>query len=688
MNGARSMSRDALTAGILLCLLLALLPAPAAAQDEEPTRDEPALSHEDSLLAALAEKDPRLAALKDKGELQVDGAAEPLFKSLKTSPKGGVKATVQKYSYYGELESILSMRGGSQVQNRAAYSWDDYRSYDKVVESRSNRFNYLSGGLMPFYLDVNANWDWSEDSTVNSQGVTNLIKRDNRNAGLKFSKNELRTGALLHDLTAGIGMVDESSENRGAASERDEANARFHLQTGWELDPGLVLAGRFHGEGAQGDRLLRHRVDTAKSLGDSLGAGAYYDRGWLVGRAVLTQSTFESEFLDWRRNDRGAPDTTGITVPDDQIVRERKVAKKQAIVLENEVRFGRVGLELNVARTVDETAYAKSGQGTQEKFEEKVNFQATFATSRDSFVAAYEYKWVWDDQYLQAGTRRGRQNKRRLDAGVKWYRPFFQSTRLAVVLDQSLDQQIPDDRPNGQNKDILRTAASAGLRRAWGDSDVELSVRWNQSQDLAIGSDKSIENNTRDRYEISPEFTWQMRDWVRLSQEYTLYIEYRDYDYSDDSSRQDSYDKRGNLTSFLTFDPTSRLRVSLKHQYNRFFKAKRTGEAAGGGSVYTTNSSQTISQIDFSLSFEPVDGVFLETSTFRGRDHKLNPQSGSESSTYKGKVITGLRAKRKWGSTNPVEIQASVEKVNAFGPGIRPASADYWTIDSWVKWSF
>lgn len=676
---------------LALGLLLVLVAPPAVlAQDEPAAADETAVSPEDSLAAALISQDPRLAAMAEEGRLPEDldlGQAEPLMRSFDNKPKGGVRSNVQSYNYYGELETIFSMRLGSQVQNRFEYSWNDYRSYDKVVETRTNRLNYLTGGLLPFSLDVNAAWDWSEDRTVNTDDAVNLIKRDSRTGALNLRKYDLRTGAFIHDLSASVGMVDETTENRGEAGARDEANTRLRLQTGWEIDPGLVIAGRLQGEGAGGDRLLRNRTDTAKSIGDSLGAGAYYDRGWLLGRAVLTQSTFDSEYLDWRRNDRGGVDTTGVSV-EDQIVREQKVAKKQAIVLENEVRFGRMGLSLDIARTVDETAYAKSGQGTIDKFEEKVGFQATFAVGVDSFVAGYGYQWVWDDQLLQNGTRRGRQNKRLVDAGIKWIRPLFDRTRLTVGFDQSLDQQIPDDRPNGQNKDILRTAATASIRRDWGESDVSLSVRWNQNQDLAIDGSKSIENNSRDRYEISPEYTWQMAPWLSFSQEYKLYIEYRNYDYPDDASRRDSYDKRGNLTSFLVLDPTARLHLSMRHKYNRFFKAKRSGDSLEGGSVYSTNSEQTISQIDFSMSFEPISGVFLETSTYRGRDLKVNPQSGSEDTSYKGMLATGLRARRKWGTTNPIEVQANIEKVNKFGPGIRPTSADYWVIDSWVKWSF
>lgn len=676
----------------LLALLgLVLAASPVLAQDEalDPTQPlgDTATTTEDSLLAELAQRDPRIAAMAAEGRLTLGMDSSPLLRSFDNKPKAGVKASVQSYLYYGELETILAMRGGSQFQNKFAFSWNDYRSYDKVIESRSNRLNYLTGALLPFSMDVVADWDWSEDRTVNTENVTNLIKRDNRNGAVTVRKLDLRTGALVHDLDASVGVVDENSENRSTAGARNEAKARFHLQTGWEIDPGLVIAGRLHGQGAQGDLLLRHQEDSAKSIGDSLGAGAYYDRGWLVGRAVLTQSTFDSEFLDWRRNDRGSPDTTGVVPPEDQIVRERKVAKKQAIVLENEVVFGRVGLALDIARTVNETAYAKSGQGTIENFEEKVDFEITAGAGRDSFVAAYGYRWVWDDQYLQNGTRRGRQNKRGLDAGLKWYRPFFSRTRLSVILDQSLDQQIPDDRPNGNNKDLLRTGASASLRRSWGDSDVDLAMRWSQIQDISIGSDQSIQNQTKDRYTIAPAFNWQMNHWLRFSQEYALYIEYRNYDYPDER-RTNSYDKRGRLTSYLVLNPTPRLRLSVEHKYNRTFKANQSGTTAGGSDVYTRTSEQTYSNLNFGFTFSPISAVTLEARTNRGRDTQYSPVSGSESTKYEGKILTGVRVKQKWGSRNPVELSARVEKINAFGRGITPQSSDYWILDCWLKWSF
>ena len=43
-----------------------------------------------------------------------------------------------------------------------------------------------------------------------------------------------------------------------------------------------------------------------------------------MGRAVLTQSTFDSEYLDWRRNDRGGVDTTGVAVEDQIVVGKRQ----------------------------------------------------------------------------------------------------------------------------------------------------------------------------------------------------------------------------------------------------------------------------------------------------------------------------------------------------------------------------
>lgn len=666
-----------------------LLGAPVLAQEpEEPAAGESAAADDDSLRAALMAQDPRLARFQQEDADAAPTTSGPFFTKFTNKPKGGLKATLQSYTYYGEWETVLGMTRGSEFQNRANYSWADYRSYDKVIETRNSRANYRTGGLLPFNFNVSGNWDWSEDRSVNRDGVLNLIKRDNRTGRVNVEALDLRTATVVHDLTASVGVVDETTQNRGAVSDRNEGTANLRLQSGWEVDEGLILAGRVYGEGAEGDRRLRHRVDTAKAIGDSLGAGAYYDRGWLVGRAVLTQSNFESEFLDWRRNDRGSVDTSGISVPADQIVRERRLAKRQALVLENEFRVGRFGLAVDVGRTVSEVAYAASRQGVIEDFEEKADFELMAGVGPDSFVVSYNYYWKWDDQYLREGARRGRQNTRRVGADLRWMRTVFADTRMRVDLNQSLEQQIPDERPNGQNKDLLRTGAAMSLRRSWGDSDVDLSMRWSENQDLAIDAAQSIQNFKRNRYTISPGYTWQVRDGLRLAQDYSLYIEYRDYDYPDDDRRAGNYDKRGRLTTFFDVAPTERLRISVAHIYNKTFKADRSGVTAAGGDLYATNLVQTFSELDFGFTFTPVEDVTLEGRTKYGRDRRFNPLTESEKLEKDGEVHTGLRARKKWGGRNPVELSLKLEKVHAYGRGVQPESADYWVIDSWLKWSF
>jgi hypothetical protein len=210
---------------------------------------------------------------------------------------------------------------------------------------------------------------------------------------------------------------------------------------------------------------------------------------------------------------------------------------------------------------------------------------------------------------------------------------------------------------------------------------------WNQRQDLTINSSQSIQNNTKDSYELAPQFNWTVSPWLRLSQRYKLWIQYTAWDYPSDS-RVDDYNKRGNLNTFLTISPTERLEVTIEHDYNRRFNATQSGTNAEGGAVYLKDQIQTINNIDFGVEFEAAEGVVFEASTYRKKDNKFLPQSDDESTNFAGEIWVGTRVNKRWGRKNPLELSGLVKKYNAFGPSVQPTSRDYWVADIWVKWSF
>lgn len=668
----------------LLPLVLLLVAPAALAQTSAPDTTD-----------AGADGTPALTGLQAAGQEQAEDTATvepdtvvvleagPLFQSLGNKPKAGVRADVSKYEYYGELDTVLKMRAGSQATNSFSWSRQTYRRFAKTIEKRSNHLVYGAGRQLPFTLTADGLYDWSADLTDN-----NAIRREALGGTMTLRRNEIWTGALVHRIRGTAGVQDENSENRDIGASINEGRATAHLQTGWLIRDGVTLAGRLYGSGASGTRGLRDEESASSAYGDTLGVGAYYDQTWLVGRAVVTRSAFDSRYLDWLRGQTGAVDTLGVSI-DEQIQDEKEIREKMALLWENQLQLGRLGLLCDVAREIDETSYAKSAQGRRKNHDESLDLQATLAAgARDSFVVGYGYSMKWDDQFYHDGSRRGRQSTKRFAADFKWYHTLFRATHLLLGMGQDLSQQIPDEvRTAGQNRDQLVTDLNLQLRRSWTDFRTTLIVGWNQRQDVAINSNQSIQNNIQDSYEVAPRYTWTLNEWLRLSQQYKLWIQYTDWEHPDDR-RTDNYNKRGNLNTSLTFEPTERLEVTIEHDYNRRFNATESGRNAEDNPIYVKNQIQTVSNIDLGLKFEAAKGVVFEAATYRKKDIKEFPQNESLNENFSGELWIGARVNKRWGRTNPLELSAMVKKYNAFGPSVQATSRDYWVADTWLKWSF
>lgn len=682
--------QPALLVLLLVPLVLATgLAGAATAQSAPADTTDTAVAEEETSrgLQALSKGLADGAVTQESGTAAADTTdaidAGPYFQGFDNAPKAGVRADVSKYEYYFELETQLAMREGANASNSFSWSKQTYRRFAKTIEKRNDNLFYTAGRQLPFSLTADGFYDWSADLTDN-----NAIHRQALSGSVTLRKAEIRTGAFMHRVVATVGVQDENSENRNIGASINEGRATAHLVTSWEITDGINLAGRLYGSGTAGSRGLRTEEESSSAYGDTLGVGAYYDRGWLIGSAVVTRSALDSRYLDWKRGQTGAVDTVG-TAYDDQILDEKEIREKTALLWENELQLGRLGLFADVAREFDETSYAKSAQGTRKNHDEWLDLQAALrAGVRDSFVVGYGYSLKWDDQFYQDGSRRGRQNTKRFSADFKWYHTLFRATELLFAMGQDLSQQIPDAvRTAGQNRDQLVTDMSLQMRRSWPRFRTTIIVGWDQRQDVAVSSNQSIQNNVKDSYEVAPRYTWNLAEWLRLSQQYKLWIQYTNWDHPGDR-RQDNYNKRGNLNTSLTIDASDRLEVTIEHDYNRRFNASQSGFNPGGGAIYSKDQVQTINNIDLGLKFEAAPGVVFEAATYRKRDGKEFPQSNQLSENYSGELWVGARVNKRWGRTNPLELSAMVKKYNAFGPSVQPTSRDYWVADTWLKWSF
>jgi hypothetical protein len=214
---------------------------------------------------------------------------------------------------------------------------------------------------------------------------------------------------------------------------------------------------------------------------------------------------------------------------------------------------------------------------------------------------------------------------------------------------------------------------------------------YQQVQDFNIRESRSSNNNVKNSYEVSPGYSWTISDWLSLDQSYRVYIQYTDYSFSglEGVTRQDDYNKRGNLATKVIMDPSARLRLTLRHDYNKRFSATKSSEDVTGNVYYRRDLNQTISKIELAMTFKVVSGVTLEASTYRTKDDRETFGSQTTLTTnYSGEMWTGAKVRKKWFQKNPLELSALVKKYNAFGPSVTESSSDYWEADIWLKWEF
>ncbi len=691
-------------AGAMLVLLL--VAGGARAQQAAPA-DSLATAPADTLATAPA--DTLAAAATDSAAAGGDGpglsAAElaaaqraeragstPFISSFTNAVTAGTKSDVRVNKYYGDLETVLAMEGSSRFSNTLGYSWDDYRQQDKTIEARSTKATYTAGNLLPVSLTANGSWDWSEDRTINYAGLSNLSKRDLRNGSVRLSRSKFDVGILRAIVNTSAGINDQKSINQNQANDFSEAYLDGGAQVGTQITRGVTVASRIYGKTVDGDRTLGNSTSPSSATGDTVGVGMYFKRGLANGRFAISRSNFDRKFLDYKRNSTGQIDTVGLD-EFDKVVDELETKDAVSIEFENELRVGRFGLATELSRDTDQLDYQQSGVGLKERQSDEAFVALTFGTGRDSFAISYSYLWKWDDQRIKNATEnRGRQYTKNRDLDFFYGRRIFTATFLSLKLHQGLGQDIAQNGFNTNDKDRLRNDLVLELDRNWTNKfKVNMLFAFKQSDEIAIHTTRSSNNNIKDSFEVSPGFTWPVSDWLTLSQSYRVYIQYTDYYYSDLESvnRSDNYNKRGNLNTIVVLNPTELLELAIRHDYNKRSNATRTVTDASGTSYYHTDQKQAINKIDFGAVFKVVPGVTLEAATFRTRDFKETfGTTTRETEVYSGEVWVGAKVNRKWGKNNPLELSALVKKYNAFGPSVTEASSDYWEADVWLKWEF
>jgi hypothetical protein len=697
-------------------LIAALVAVAVPAASQEPVDDQGpaaadslAVSEPDTVLPATAELRALEAQLRARqAEREAEAAsdttavAEALFYDCDNAPEGGVKANVTKVNYFAGLTNSVKVAGGGRISDNYNYSYDSYRRQDRTVENRSANVSYVSGegdrsyDLLPVILRLEARTTWSEDITVNSAGRRNAKTNQTRRAGVTASRANLKTGPLINSLTAGWYYNNTRGENLGDASDRTDTETTGAVRTGIPLADGVSLATRIYGTKRSGDNFLAGIESPTETTGDTLGVGGYYKGDLLTGKVVFSQADFDRSFLDYRRNANGLVDTTNIPEGASKIVEELEEKDAWEIAWDNKLTHGDLTFETKMSHKYDKQQFNQSLVGAKEQQSDKVSLKLSFPVSRrDSLALAYDYGWEWDDQtFLDATESRGRQYKKSRKVTMEWMRRLFVDTDLKTRYITELSQDIAEDEFNQNDRDRLTEDLSIKIdSKLSPEFKTSLEGSYLRKDDVAIRNTLSANNNVKRTYEVSPQYTWNISERVDLQQTFRMYIQYQDYDFDELEGvrKEDTFNRRGNLSTKVTYRPNDRIEVIAEHVYNKKRNGTRVETDQAGRDTYRRDSDQVINRLEFALKWKTTDWLELQTATYRSRDEieRFSGDSSSINEDFSGELWLGGVIDRDFGpSTNPLQLSGRIKRFLAYGPNVTDTSDDYWEADLLVKWSF
>jgi hypothetical protein len=681
LPGRDGAARCVPVASVLVLLLLAVAPALVRAQDEgEAPEDSTATT------SPLAEAGAAAAA----GKFGPDDGR--FYLGMTREPKVGLQANVQKYSMYGTLTTTGLFRSSAQAVSSLEWSWDNYRKQQKTVDSRKGGLRYSFGKQLPLVTVIDGSWNWSEDRTTNTAGYANLFKMDNKLVNLTSSQQKFQALGLVNSVRLGANFNDQTGLNQNQRSKFSEGTTQGGLQSGWALSPGVVVAGRLSGTATGGTRELAGSTSPSSAHGDSLGVGVYFNRGVGTGFVAMTRSSFAKKYLEFRRNANGLVDTVGLDEAD-KVVTELETRDAVSLDFAHRFKLGRLGGEVKAGHTTDDQKLATGVAGLKQRAQDSADMTLSFDAGRDSLVAYARVGESWDDQRIKAATAsRGRQYVRRREFQINWYRTLFKATRMNLQYHEELTQDVAEKRFNENDKDRLQIDFAGKVERAWaGKFRTNMVFSYRQTQDISIRGSSSSNNNLKDSYELVPGFSWNVTPWITFDQNYRLYIQYADYLYSylPTVTRKDDYNKRGDLVTKVLLVPNQRLRITIRHDFNRRFNATKSLEDAAGSAFYHRDLEQDIAKIRLDMTYTVAPGVSIDCGTYRTRDDKTSiGRTNTTSRTDSGELVIGTRVDRTLGAKQDFEVSAMIKKINAYGPSVTASSADFWEADVWFKWMF
>ena len=677
-----------------LALLWLLAAAAGAAQDDP---EEAAAQAAADSLAAAESGAPTLSGLQRQAvaaramiadTTRVGGT--PFVLSWARAADATVRAQMQKVDWEAGLVNSFALRDLSQITLDLGKAHEDYRSQEKLVDRRDGTLTYNTDALKSLTANLSLAQSWSRDEVTNSTGLTTANERDVRTANTTVQRTGLGLLGAQHDVNVRGTFTEQQAEQLGMRNDISEGQLDGALRSKLAAGDWLVLRTGLYGATQSGERSLGLETNPSSTSGDTLRVGAFYDRGAWTGGFALTRSNFDRRYLDYHRNANGVVDTIGV---DEKIVQELESDDAMTLAWDNALRVWGVSFGAKLARDTSQNGFRASGIGRRERHQDRATLDLGFrATRLDSVQFQYGYLWKWDDQTFKGATNpRGRQISRSRDFKFSWVHDLFRHTDLRLAYTTGLSQEIAERTFNQNDRDRLETTLNLKVDTLFDNRfKVNLAFDARHLEDISIRRERSANNSIKDTYEVAPGYSWPVAPWLDLAQSFRVWIQFTDYVYSgfEGIDKQDDYNKRGNLNTRVSIQVSSRLRVTLRHDFDVKSNAKESRTDAAGRTFYSREQTQDNSKVDVSLSYKPTPWLTLDGATYQARDYKETYGARvTETERFSGQVSVGgqLQLTSKDGTRS---LKAGVHRFFAHGPSVQEYNSAYWDADIQMKWSF
>jgi len=584
----------------------------------------------------------------------------------------------------GSSMDLVTNAGGWSIRNSISMDRRKYRglSMEDMTESIANQARKNMPGLWSF--DFGVGEQYSKRTTLALARFGKDVVNDNQSASLNFVLTKPVLGASLSRFAvsaSGRKGLNDFKYDRSLNGMMSSTLSYFFFDV---LNVGGGYGTTRRRESSEVGRLnfgaMPSTSDTARAL-MTIGRG--------TGAKLLSVDYKRSSGQERRVT---PPRGNSLQILDDpsKAKRERIKTGSEALTVSSALApfpFLSMGLQLN--HNVDGQTYAVDSALTKRSRADKIaaSMSYRYAAHGDMSVGVTSSKTLDDFGRLSLSSYREREHAINASLSQKMGDSLTISLKGSGWLKQRFF--LKADR-NPRDADYLYYQGEFNFRTAYSDVGAAVKALATKSQTINIDASVSGDNRVEYQYIVVPQLSIKAADWVRISQEYTIKIEYTDFTYTANKNYLNRTTQLNTRADFVIAEP---LRFAFTHGYYM----NDTGsylDYPGGKRLYAPNSENREHRLYFDMKYDPMPDAFAVRASADFAIQRMNYLGSRNGHRVvvgydifeSGGLMIGFSRHKKIASLGEVNLDIGYNR--RYGPHLTPERKEFWDVDSGIVLNF